>query len=206
MDTASSRRLLASLAADQRGYFTATQARDAGYSYQSQYYHTATGDWIRVANGIYRLRDFPDQPREELVVLTLRSRNRSGEPQAVVSHETALAIYEISDANPAKIHLTVPPGFRKVMPASVMLHYGIVEATDWEEHGGYRVTTPLKTLVDIASSTVSWPLLDGAVRDALHAGLVRKKQLLAVNGSDETKARLRSALDTVERLETRMQR
>ncbi len=206
MGTTSNRQLLASLAAGQSGYFTATQARNAGYSYQSQYYHATNGDWIRVASGIYRLRDFPDQPREELVVLTLRSRNRSGEPQAVVSHETALAIHEISDANPAKIHLTVPPGFRNVMPQSVTLHYGIVEPKDWEEHGGYRVTTPLRTLVDIASSTVSWPLLDGAVRDALQAGLVRKKQLLAVEGPEETKVRLRSALDAVERLESILQR
>lgn len=176
------------------------QAKECGYSYQAQYYHTSSGDWIRVANGIYRLRDFPSQPREELIILTLRSRNRAGQPQAVVSHETALAIHDISDVNPAKIHLTVPPGFRKSMPPSVILHHGILAAGDWEEHSGYRVTTPLKTLVDIASSAVSWPFLDSAVHDALHAGLVRKKQLLAVEGLDEMKARLRSAVDAAERV------
>lgn len=206
MGTLARRQTLASLAADQGGYFTATQARDTGYTYQSQYYHAAVGDWLRVANGIYRLRDFPDQPREELVVLTLRSRNRAGEPQAVVSHETALAIHEMSDANPAKIHLTVPPGFRTRMPPSVVLHHGVLTARDWEDHGGYRVTTPLKTLADVAASPVSWPFLESAVRDALHAGLVRRKQLLALEGPDEMKARLRAALDATERLETREQR
>lgn len=198
MNTQSGRRDLASLAADQSGYFTAAQARDIGYSYQSQYYHAKVDEWIRMGNGIYRLRDFPDQPREELVVLTLRSRNRAGEPQAVVSHETALTIHGISDANPAKIHLTVPPGYRKRMSPSVVLHHGILSTHDWEDHGGYRVTTPLRTIVDIASSPVSWPFLNGAVRDALQAGLVRTKQLLAVDGPDEVKARLRAALDAAE--------
>ncbi len=206
MSTVTSRRALASIAADQGGYFTARQGMDAGYSYQSQHYHVTAGNWIRVASGIYRLRDFPEQPGEELVILTLRSCNRAGEPQAAVSHETALAIHEISDANPEKIHLTVPPGFRKHMPSSVILHFGILAAYDWEERAGYRVTTPLKTIIDIASSSVSWPFLDGAIRDALQAGLVRKKQLLAVEGPDETKARLRSALDAAERLEARERR
>lgn len=176
------------------------QAKECGYSYQSQHYHAASGNWMRVANGIYRLRDFPTQPWEELIILTLRSRNRAGQPQAVVSHETALAIHEISDANPAKIHLTVPPGFRKAMPPAVILHHSVLAARDWEEHSGYRVTTPLKTLVDIAASSESWPFLDGAVRDALHAGLVRKKQLLAVEGPDEMRARLRAATDAAERM------
>lgn len=199
MDTLSSRQALAALAADQGGYFTATQARDIGYSYQSQHYHATTGDWMRAGNGIYRLRDFPDQSQEELIILTLRSRTRAGEPQAVVSHETALAIHELSDANPAKIHLTIPPGFRKHMPPSVVLHYGNLEKHDWEDRGGYRVTTPLRTIVDIAASPVSWPFLESAVRDALQAGMVRKKQLLAAEGSEEMKARLRAALDAVER-------
>ena len=205
MSTLASRQCIADTARDRGGYFTAMQAKECGYSYQSQHYHTVSGDWIRVANGIYRLRDFPSQPWEELIILTLRSRNRAGQPQAIISHETALAIHEISDANPAKIYLTVPPGFRKVMPPSVILHQGVLAANDWEEHSGYRVTTPLKTLVDIAASSESWPFLDGAVRDALRGGLVRKKQLLAVEGPDEVRVRLRSALDAVERLETRMQ-
>jgi predicted transcriptional regulator of viral defense system len=198
MDGISSRRALAALAADQSGYFTAQQAKEAGYSYQAQHYHAENGDWTRVASGVYRLHDFPDQPREELVVLTLRSRNRTGEPQAVVSYETALTIHEISDANPAKIDLTVPPGFRKRMPPVVTLHPGILTPRDWEQRDGFRVTTPLRTIVDIASSPVSWPFLIGAVHDALQAGLVRKQHLLAAEGPDEMKARLRAALDTVE--------
>lgn len=193
MDAKAAERMLASIALDQGGYFTAKQALSVGYSYQNQRYHALNGDWIRAARGIYRLQGFPTQLQEELIILTLLSSNRAGTPQAVVSHETALTVHEISDANPAKIDLTVPVGFRKRMPASVILHHAGLSPRDWEDRGGYRVTTVLRTILDIASDPVSWPLLNDAVRDALREGMIRIKLLLAANVPDEVKARLRSA-------------
>ncbi len=198
MDPKAAERSLASTALDQGGYFTAKQALSAGYSYQNQRYHTLNGDWTRAARGVYRLRDFPTQPREDLIVVTLLSANRTGEPQAVVSHETALRVHDISDANPAKIHLTVPVRFRKSLPGSVILHRANLTRRDWEDRGGYRVTTPLRTLLDIASDPISWPLLVGAVRDALREGLVRGKQLLSADGSDDAKIHLRLALSAAQ--------
>ena len=85
---------LLDIASGQAGYFTGKQALSAGYSYQLQSYYALSGQWIRVHPGLYRLRLFPAQPREHLVVLTLLSRNREGEPQAFVSHDTALAIFD----------------------------------------------------------------------------------------------------------------
>jgi hypothetical protein len=116
----------------------------------------------------------------------------------VVSHETALAIYDISDANPAQIHMIVPPGYRKPMPPEVVLHHGRLSDKDWVSRDGYRITTPLKTILDIASSDVGWPHANAAVRDALDAGLVRKKQLLAADGPEQMKIRLNSAIAAAE--------
>ena len=116
----------------------------------------------------------------------------------MVSHESALSIHELSDANPARIHLTVPPGFRRRLPDNVILHRGHVSEQDWEEYEGYRVTTPLRTLRDIAESPSSWPYLDDAVREALRRGLVRRSSLLDANGSDVMKARLREAVAAAE--------
>lgn len=189
---------LLDIASGQAGYFTGKQALSAGYSYQLQSYYALSGQWIRVHPGLYRLRLFPAQPREHLVVLTLLSRNREGEPQAFVSHDTALAIYDISDANPAHVHLTVPPGYRKPMPPEVALHHARLTDEDWVNREGYRITTPLRTILDIASSDTSWPHLEAAVRDALDAGLVRKKHLLAANGPERVMARLRSAVAAAE--------
>ncbi|MGH2502608.1 MAG: type IV toxin-antitoxin system AbiEi family antitoxin domain-containing protein [Ktedonobacterales bacterium] len=194
---ASSRAMRAALMAvapEQSGYFTARQALGAGYAYPRHHYHVRMGDWERVARGVFHLRDYPLPERENLIVLSLLSHDRTGQPQAVFSHETALALHDFSDANPARIHLTVPPGFRRQLPEGVVIHRTMVPSGDWEERDGYRVTTPLCTLRDIAASPASWPYLEAAVRDALRRGLVRRRQLLAANLPADAHARLAVAL------------
>ena len=110
------------VAAEQGGYFTAAQAREAGYAYSQQHYHRTRGHWQRIDRGIFRLRDFPPGEREDLIRWSLWSRDQKGVPQAVVSHETALTVHELSDVMPAYVHLTVPRGFRKRVPAGCVLH------------------------------------------------------------------------------------
>src|ERR671931_639924 len=110
------RRALARVAREQGGYFSAAQALKVGYSYPSQRYHTGRGDWLRVDRGIYRLPDWPASQHEDLARWTLWSRGRG-----VVSHETALDVHELGDVMPARVDLTVPPGFRSRSPA-VRLH------------------------------------------------------------------------------------
>jgi predicted transcriptional regulator of viral defense system len=187
-------RALLDLAGAQGGYFTAQQARSVGYSYPEQHYHVTHGNWEKCARGVYRLTDYPAAPAGQLIVLSLQSVDRTGVPQAVVSHETALALYELGDANPAHIHLTVPPGIRRRLPSGVILHRGRLTPEDWEEQGGYRVTTPLRTLRDIAESETSWPLLAQAVEDALEMGLVQRAHLLAASGNTQAAQRVREAV------------
>lgn len=88
----------------QAGYFTASQAREAGYDYRLQHYHRERGNWIPAGHGLYRLRQYPTVEDEELARLSLWSRNRSGKPQAVVSHETVLRLHDLTDLMPAAIH------------------------------------------------------------------------------------------------------
>lgn len=192
---------LVAAASQQGGYFTAHQALLAGYAYPRHHYHVHSGNWERIARGIFRLRDYPLPEREDLIVLSLMSHDRLDQPQAVFSHETALALHDLSDANPARIHLTVPPGFRRQLPSGIVIHRGIVPDGEWEEHEGYRVTTPLRTLIDIATNPASWPSLESAVRDALRRGLVRRRQLLEAGLVEDTRARLVAAVDVAEAAE-----
>jgi predicted transcriptional regulator of viral defense system len=148
--------------ADQGGYFTAQQAKTSGYSYRAQHYQTSVGEWERVACGIYRLSSFPAPVRGDLIIFMLKSHNRAGEPQAVVSHDSAFAIHELGDIDPAAIHVTVPARFRKRVPAGVVLHVARLDFQDWEEREGYRVITPLRTLVDAADDALSQEILDAA--------------------------------------------
>lgn len=179
------------IAETQAGYFTASQALEAGYSRASQHYQYKTGNWRREGHGIYRLDRFPHTPDEHYVRLMLWSRDRAGAIQATLSHETALQAYELSDVMPADIHLTVPKGFRKQPPAGVQLHRQDLPASDVTERDGYRITTPLRTLLDAAAASLSTEHLAAAVRDALDQGLVRKKALEKAieNSSENVKAR-----------------
>lgn len=171
-------RSLFSKALEQGGYFTAKQAREAGYDYPHLDYHVSTGNFERVEHGLYRLTSLPPGEHDDLVRLTLWSRNRQDEPQAVVSHESALVLHDLSELLPAEIHLTVPPTFRKNPPAGCVLHKARLAPKDIEERAGFRVTMPLRTLLDVAASGVPEEQLQKAVADALARGLLRRNKLL----------------------------
>lgn len=168
------------LADQQAGYFSAGQARTLGYSGRLQHHHRHRGNWLEVDRGLFRLRDYPITPDEELVKFSLWSRNLKGQPQAVVSHETALRVYDLSDLMPSKIHLSVPKTFRKTPPKGVVLHKATFEPQDVEARAGFQITTPLRTLIDLAKAHISPEHLATATQQALERGLVRRKKLEAL--------------------------
>lgn len=187
-------RQLYGIAAQQGGYFTAQQARQAGYAYSQHSFHVRRGNWLRVDRGLFRLRDFPPSDREDLIRWSLWSRNQEGVPQAVVSHSTALTVYDLSDVMPDRVHLTVPRGFRKDGSAGCVLHKAALSPRDVESRPGYRVTTPLRTLVDVSDSPLSQEHLDRAVHEALQRGLVRLRALQTAACSARARRRLDQAL------------
>src|SRR5512145_234241 len=88
---------------DQVGFFTAAQAQQAGFSWERLSNSVKSGKFLRVIAGIYRLAQFPHSPHEDLYTAWL-----STGPHSVVSHESALAFYELSDVLPSEIHIIVP--------------------------------------------------------------------------------------------------
>lgn len=187
-------RRLAAVAQTQGGYFTAKQAAAARYDYTQLVYHVSAGNFERVRHGLYRLFTVPVAEHDDLIRLTLWSRNQKDEPQAVVSHETALVLHELTDLLPDRVHLTVPRTFRKPPPKGCGLHKAALDSNEFEEREGFRVTTPLRTLLDAASSGVSQEQLDNAVRDALARGLVRRSALEAAVRNSPHSKRLAAAL------------
>jgi len=165
------RQSLLDVASSQSGYFSAAQALEAGYSYQAQRHNVNQGNWTRVDRGIFRLPEWPVGRHEDLARWTLWSRN-----QAVASHATALAVHELGDVNPARVHLTVPAGFRKKSP-SVVLHKGALAREDVEGWEGFSVTTPMRSILDSASDGIEIDQLSRVIEDALERGLVTKRSL-----------------------------
>jgi hypothetical protein len=154
------RRRLVALAATQSGHFSAAQALHLGYSYQAQKFHVDRGNWTRVDRGLFRLPEWPVGPYDDLVRWTLWSRGA-----AVVSHDTALAVHGFGEANPAVVHLTVPRSFRSSAPGT-RLHRGLLPPSDVWQREGFRITTPTRTLLDLATSHLDLDQLVSAVAGA----------------------------------------
>jgi predicted transcriptional regulator of viral defense system len=167
------------IASAQGGYFTALQAKRAGFSDKNHPYHVRAGNWIREWRGIYRLARFPHQDDAQYSLWGVWSLNRKGTPQGVYSHETALSLFELSDLQPEKLHMTVPRGYRRhsEIPKVLHLHHANIEVSECEERSGYRVTKPFRTIRDIVRAGIVSPeFIKQAVEQALDKGYLTQTQ------------------------------
>lgn len=172
-------RRLFEFAEQQQGYFTAKQAKAAGFAENTHPYHVTAGNWIREYRGIYRLALFPAADRPDLVLWSLWSRNRNEEVEGVYSHHTALSLYDLSDLNPAKLHMTVPTHFRRNgdIPGILVLHYADLPDSDVQTAQGFKFTRPLRTILDlIEAGTVEQRFIRQALRQAVDRGLITRQQ------------------------------
>lgn len=182
------------LAESQQGYFTSGQAMACGYPTSSHVYHMKRGSWLREGRGIYRLARFPASDDSQYVRWTLWSRNRQGVPQGVISNQTALALFDLSDLMPARIHMTVPPSFRRnsAIPKTLVLHRGELADDDIEARQGYRVTRPLRAVVDLLDApAVSLGHLRQALKEGLERGLIARAEMEAHPRAKDLKHLLR---------------
>lgn len=164
---------LYALAETQGGYFTAADAKTLGYAYSHQHFHVKRGNWIRVNRGIFRLKHFPVSPHEDLIHWWLWSRKLG-----VISHESAAAIYDIGDVLPRTTHLTIPQSFRKIAPRSISRNRAQLSPSDRTMRDGLAITTPLRTILDLAQGQLDPERLSLVTKDALQKGLVTEKGIL----------------------------
>ena len=94
---------------------------------------------------------------------------------AVVSQETALHVYGIGEFESARVHLTVPAGFAR-RDRAVVLHVADLPAEDVQEGAGFRMTTPLRSLIDVAAGRPDEEL-GRAIIDARSRGLAPLRRL-----------------------------
>lgn len=180
MQTAERHRELFDVAQQQGGYFTAKQAARLGYTANKRNYHVGAGNWVREHRGIYRLALFPAPDRPDLILWWLWSRGRDERPSGVFSHRTALSLHDLTDVNPSKIDLTVPPTFRRgsAIPAVLRLHYAVVPDSDRELIAGVPVTIPLRAIVDVwVEETMPKAALQSAFAEAMRRGTITKRQV-----------------------------
>lgn len=157
------------LAADQHGYFTAGQARDWGVQPNTLVMMARRSTLERLSHGVYRLARFPVSPLGQYVEATLWP---GGGIRGVVSHQSALALYGVSDVSPRRIHVSVPRRFRthREVPNHLVLHREDVPGTDLDVVEGIPVTTLERAIRDCARMHLGAELLGQAIDEGEEKG------------------------------------
>lgn len=185
------------IASLQQGYFTAKQAIRSGFSYRMHTHYRQSGEWLEIDRGIFRLAQFPNSHDEDYVKRSLWSRNRDDQPQAIISHESALIIHDLGDIMPSKIHLTVPSGFRKKAPTGCIIHKGRISDDEKEQREGFFVTTPLRTIIDCAGSNLSIDYLEQAMQQACNRGMIQIIDIVSTEMSKKAKEKIMIVLKII---------
>ena len=164
------------VASEQAGYFTASQAGACGYSSSLRAYHAKRGRWVRVRRGIYRLSEYPSSEHEEVIAAWLWA----GKDDAVVSHESALDVFDLSNVIPDTVHITIPRSRRYRPPtAGITLHTTTRAFKPGEviSRGGVRVSSAERTILDCAETGTAPEQIVASAIQAVDRGLATSRQL-----------------------------
>jgi len=166
------------IAESQAGYFTAQQALSAGMDRSTLIHHARPGGrYERVRRGLYRLHHFPSSPHEHVVAAWLALPS-----PAVVSHESALELYELSDVIPNAVHITLPRA-KRGQRARPGVRFHTLEhppgPSETRRVAGVLATNPDRTVVDSLEAGTQLEQIELAVRQALDRGLTTPRRLRA---------------------------
>jgi predicted transcriptional regulator of viral defense system len=177
-------RTVYNLAEDQMGYITTAQATAAGVRPMTLVMMTRRGTLERTSRGVYRLVDFPTYPLAQYMQATLWPYEQPG----VLSHETALSLYEMSDVDPAQVHITVPIRFRiqRAVPPYLVLHRADLVPSDVTAFERMPITTPERTVRDCIAAELGPALIKQAIDDGIRLGR------LSSRAADKLRSALRS--------------
>ena len=104
----------------------------------------------------------------------------AGPDVAVVSHESALALYGLADVAPSEAHLTLPRRYRyRVAPSGARFHFPREPLGDREVRRvqGLRTTSPERTILDVLEAGTQLEQVVMAVRQAVERALTTPKRL-----------------------------
>ncbi len=173
-------RKIKELAATQQGYFTAQQARQCGFSNELHTYHCQVGNWLKVERGLFRFPGLTDGREARFAFWTLWSRNKNEQPQAVISHQSALALSGLGDYDPEHVHLTVPISFRKQQLPGSIIHKTSLNLSAIESRPGFLVTRLSRTLADLRPFLDERQVWRETIKRAIESNLLSNEEAEAL--------------------------
>ena len=175
-------RVLLDAAGVQRGYLTPGNARELGVPPVELPKLAARGALEHRAYGLYRVAGYPHQSGDEYVEAVLWAGG------AHISHESALAVWDLADVNPRLIDLTVAKRVRRTGGSIYRLWIAQLAPNDTDEHLGIPVTTPLRSLIDAAAAGTDPRMIGQAIDSIERRRLASVGDIGAVKKSFETRA------------------
>ncbi|HEX5308057.1 MAG TPA: type IV toxin-antitoxin system AbiEi family antitoxin domain-containing protein [Solirubrobacteraceae bacterium] len=165
---------LAELAGEQFGLVTLADARTVGYAPEYMSRLVARGQLQRVSSGVYRVPFLAGGELAPYMAAALWPQRARG----VLSHETALDLWDVSDVNPDKIHVTVPAAHRpqRAVPAAYAIHREDLAPDDVTAIEGVPVVRLATAIRQCASEHLGADLLDQALRHGRARGLLSAEQ------------------------------
>ena len=152
------------VALDQYGYATLRDAVELGIDDYAVRMLVARGQLDRVAHGVYRFPQLPVTAYDPYMLAVLWT----GTAAACLSHDTALAAYEVCDINPDRIHVTVPRT-RRVRRRGGDL-YAVHHQDLTTEQIGWWQQIPTATLPTAMTQCIASGVPGYLLRQALTAG------------------------------------
>lgn len=165
-------RAIFSVAEEQHGYFTAAQAARIGVPPDRVRDMLRRGVVERISRAVYRLERFPVSRWSQYMEATLWPQVRRGEVTGVISHESALEFYGMSEVSPSTVHITLPSAMRvrRKVPQYLTLHYAELAPHELGVLDGIPVTTPERAVRDAAAAHVGPALVRQAILDGRRTG------------------------------------
>jgi hypothetical protein len=119
------------------------------------------GSVIRAGMGMLRLADWPSGPLDEYAMWSAWF-----DGTVVVSHHSAAELYGLGRLRPRFVHLSTAGGRAPSTPRLVVMRRTLHSA-EVESAGTFLVTTPVRTVLDLADSGIGQNALDEVVSDAV---------------------------------------
>jgi predicted transcriptional regulator of viral defense system len=166
---------LADVANEQYGFLTPADARERDIDPINLVRMFERGHLERRATGVYRMRLTPPSRLDAYMEAVLwPGRGVRG----VLSHETALDLYRLSDVNPAKIDLTLPSAhrIRREIPASYRIHHSDLAEDDVTSFEGIPIVTPARAIRQAHAANLGPALIGQAIDHGERDGRLTRRE------------------------------
>jgi len=165
---------LAEAANDRHGFVTPSDARAIGVDPINLVRMAERGQLERRGNALYRFPLTPSGPLDAYMEAVLWPRRSDG----VVSHETALELYELGDVHPRRIHVTLPRSYRirRQVPNGLRIHHEDLRSPDISRLEGIPIVTPEHAIRQAHAAKLGPALIAQAIDHGEQNGRLTRRQ------------------------------